>query len=177
MMNVLKLMLFLTLCLLLIGAAKDFSPKAYRELHLVRERPRLIPTSLAVVCTEVTPDMIEGTKEAYGPHHYSQVRNYVSGDLVEQMKRSIDEPLQYLTGSVIVKEKLRHTSVGYEVIGVGGMIRREKGSSPESGDWEFFYFEDDKVHLGSLTSCVNCHKNAVTGDFVFGEFKDFYSTR
>jgi hypothetical protein len=50
------------------------------------------------------------------------------------------------------------------------MIKREKGFSPKSGDWEFFVLEGtlEKVEKRETTgSCAKCHTQAGKTDWVF----------
>ena len=61
-------------------------------------------------------------------------------------------------------------------------IKREHDSSPETGDWEFFYFHPRSASPNGkaivwekakdLKSCASCHCNAP--DMVFGRFAEPY---
>jgi hypothetical protein len=79
-----------------------------------------------------------------------------------------DEP-HFPAGSIIVREKLlQETAQTPEVVTV--MIKREKGFSPKSGDWEFFVLEGtlEKVEKRETTgSCAKCHTQAEKTDWVF----------
>ncbi|HEX8736092.1 MAG TPA: cytochrome P460 family protein [Pyrinomonadaceae bacterium] len=76
---------------------------------------------------------------------------------------------QFPAGSIIVREKLlRETDQKPELVTV--MIKREKGFSPKSGDWEFFVLEGtlEKVEKReTVGSCAKCHTQAGKTDWVF----------
>lgn len=72
-------------------------------------------------------------------------------------------------GSIIVREKLlQKTDEKPELVTV--MIKREKGFSKKTGDWEFFVVQGD---LGKIRSretkgdCAKCHIQAEKTDWVF----------
>lgn len=72
-------------------------------------------------------------------------------------------------GSVIVRET-RIEPDDETPRTVLAMVKRAKGFNPKGGDWEFI--EADGLNLKILKrqttgSCLNCHKQAKTGDFVF----------
>lgn len=76
---------------------------------------------------------------------------------------------EFPAGSIIVREKLlRENDPTPEVVTV--MIKREKGFSPKSGDWEFFVLEGalGKVEKRETAgSCAKCHTQAGKTDWVF----------
>jgi hypothetical protein len=117
----------------------------------------------------------------------SSVHYYLNG--VAQQYREARSDGAYPAGSVIVKEKLIADPAAKDrgftrINAVAGMIKRERGASPETGDWEFFYFSprsapsDGKAGMwekaADLKSCVSCHSNAK--DMVFGRFNEPYVT-
>jgi hypothetical protein len=75
----------------------------------------------------------------------------------------------FAAGSIIVREKLlQETDRTPEVVTV--MIKREKGFSPKSGDWEFFVLAGslEKVEKReTVGSCAECHTQAGKTDWVF----------
>lgn len=79
-----------------------------------------------------------------------------------------DEP-HFPAGSIIVREKLlREADQAPEVVTV--MIKREKGFSPKTADWEFFVLGGalDKVEKRETNgSCAECHTQAARTDWVF----------
>jgi hypothetical protein len=75
----------------------------------------------------------------------------------------------YPVGSVVVKEKLGPA----DVEGVGGMLKRPRGYDPAGGDWEYFYFERaSEVESGKVGTCVECHRQAASRDYVFANWAD-----
>lgn len=75
-------------------------------------------------------------------------------------------------GSIIVREKLlKADDVNPELVTV--MVKREKGFSPKSGDWEYFVLSGDLAKIKEQEkagSCSKCHTQAKETDYVFREF-------
>lgn len=79
---------------------------------------------------------------------------------------------KFPTGSIIVREKLvTADATSPELVTV--MVKREKGFSRKTGDWEYLVVEGS---LGKISrrekvgSCSKCHANAVQTDFVFKSY-------
>ena len=72
-------------------------------------------------------------------------------------------------GSIIVREKLLNADdVKPELVTV--MVKREKGFSRKTGDWEYLVVEGDLNKITTrekVGSCSKCHANAENTDFVF----------
>jgi hypothetical protein len=72
-------------------------------------------------------------------------------------------------GAIIVREKLLNAEdTKPELVTV--MVKREKGFSPKTGDWEYLVIEGglDKIKSREKTgSCSKCHAAAGQTDFVF----------
>jgi len=81
---------------------------------------------------------------------------------------SKDKPV-FPAGSMIVREKLlTETAETPELVTV--MLKREKGFSRKTSDWEFFVIDGalGKVKLSETTgSCSKCHAQAAETDRVF----------
>ena len=79
-----------------------------------------------------------------------------------------DEP-HFPAGSIIVREKLLQEADDVpEAVTV--MVKREKGFSPKTGDWEFFVLDGavGKVEKRETTgACAKCHTQAEKTDWVF----------
>jgi hypothetical protein len=79
-----------------------------------------------------------------------------------------DEP-RFAAGSIIVREKLLQEADALpEAVTV--MIKREKGFSPKTGDWEFFVLDGAlrEVEKRETTgACAKCHTQAAKTDWVF----------
>jgi len=76
---------------------------------------------------------------------------------------------RFPTGSIIVREKLLNAEDANPEL-VTAMVKREKGFSPKTGDWEYLVVEGDlnKISRRERTgSCSKCHANAENTDFVF----------
>ena len=80
---------------------------------------------------------------------------------------------QFPVGSIIVREKnaAKESTTPETVI---AMIKREKGFSKKTGDWEFFTFSGANLKLQKRETkgdCAKCHVQAEKTDWVF---RDYY---
>jgi hypothetical protein len=93
-------------------------------------------------------------------------RVYANGLALEQIVK--DKPL-FPAGSMIVREKLaKAEDTAPELVTV--MLKREKGFSRKTSDWEYFVIDGDlsKVKQSEKTgSCSKCHLQAAETDMVF----------
>jgi hypothetical protein len=93
-------------------------------------------------------------------------RVYANGLALEQIAK--DKPV-FPAGSMIVREKLlRAEDTTPELVTV--MLKREKGFSPKTSDWEFFVIDGavSNVKLSEkVGSCSKCHTQAAETDMVF----------
>jgi hypothetical protein len=74
----------------------------------------------------------------------------------------------YPTGTIILKEKFQDAA-GTQTDLFTGMLKREKGYAPKTGDWEFFALNSDATAVtsaGNVQSCINCHAPLRDTDFV-----------
>lgn len=82
------------------------------------------------------------------------------------------ESPMFPVGSIIVREKnLTTTSETPEI--VIAMVKREKGFSEKTDDWEFFVFDgkDLKIQKRETTgNCAQCHSQAKKTDWVFQDY-------
>ena len=76
---------------------------------------------------------------------------------------------KFPVGAIIVREKLLNAEdTKPELVTV--MVKREKGFSKKTGDWEYLVVEGglDKIkQREKVGSCSKCHANAESTDFVF----------
>lgn len=81
------------------------------------------------------------------------------------------EPI-FPVGSIIVREKhLSADSTSPELI--IAMVKREKGFSKKTGDWEFLVMDATAEKLTSRETkgnCADCHAKTKKTDWVFREF-------
>lgn len=101
---------------------------------------------------------------AFAGNTYAKVfANELANSQIE--KRSPIFPV----GSIIAREKLAsETSNTPEFVAV--MVKREKGFSKKTGDWEYFTFEGKDLSLlarETKSDCSKCHAGAKATDFVF----------
>ena len=111
-------------------------------------------------------------KEQKNPHEKGSVtfaRIFANETALPQM--NLDKPI-FEPGSIIVREKLlKKTDETPELVTV--MIKREKGFSPKSNDWEFFVVSgrvEKVMDREKAGSCSKCHTQAKENDFVFKNF-------
>ncbi len=81
---------------------------------------------------------------------------------------------EYLPGAVFVREKLGSADAdGPETVTV--MIKRQKGFSAKTGDWEFVVMRGNDLVVTTREKrgdCAKCHTAADKSDWVFGKYFD-----
>ncbi|NNE65591.1 MAG: hypothetical protein HKN33_03420 [Pyrinomonadaceae bacterium] len=86
----------------------------------------------------------------------------------------IRKPLpSFPVGSMIAREKRLTLDDAASPEVVIAMVKREKGFSKKTGDWEFLVFDGKKLGLRSRQtkgSCAECHTQAKATDWVFREY-------
>jgi hypothetical protein len=108
-------------------------------------------------------------KEPKNPHEKGNTTfaRYYANELA-QGEIYKDAP-KFPVGSMIVREKLLNAEdTKPELVTV--MVKREKGFSKKTGDWEYLIVEGDlgKIKQREKTgSCSKCHSSAEQTDFVF----------
>jgi Cytochrome P460 len=108
-------------------------------------------------------------KPQKSPHEKgSQTFARVFANELAQAEIYKDAP-KFPTGAIIVREKLLNAEdTKPELVTV--MVKREKGFSAKTGDWEYLVIEGslDKIkQRETVSSCSKCHANAEQTDFVF----------
>ena len=156
------------------------------KLEMITPEPVWVNPELARLCRGVSADDLKRVEKDHGPHAFSQITISMNDIAAEAFENQATE---YPEGSVIVKSKdlgwtwggegrrsLAHTaeeSADPGADGVGGMVKRHSGYAPQSGDWEYFYFEDPaRVEHGLIQSCVQCHQKAQSSDYVFATWDE-----
>lgn len=79
---------------------------------------------------------------------------------------------QFSVGSIIVREKNLGMTNGNPQT-VIAMVKREKGFSKKTSDWEFFVFNGADLKMQKREtkgSCATCHVRAEKTDWVFREY-------
>lgn len=82
------------------------------------------------------------------------------------------EKPSFPVGSIIVREK-NATATSELPQTVIAMVKREKGFSTETGDWEFFTFDGADLKMQkreTKSDCAKCHVNAEKTDWVFRDY-------
>lgn len=131
---------------------------------------------LAMLCVGASEKMVKEAADKHGPHANTSIRIFMN-DSASAAFEAGTEP--FPVGAVIVKQKailgFREEAsrewVRKAENGVGGMIKRPPGYDSANGDWEYFYFEDQgEIESGKIQSCIDCHQEAKSTDFVFGSW-------
>ncbi len=108
-------------------------------------------------------------KEPKNPHEkgVKTFARYFANELA-QAEIYKDAP-RFPVGSIIVREKLLNADDAQPEL-VTVMVKREKGFSKKTGDWEYLVVEGglNKISKREKTgSCSACHAGAAKTDFVF----------
>lgn len=138
----------------------------YKQWTRVTRTPYQIPSRLAALCEDPTPQTIAAERAA-NPHAGAYVEVYVNEPGRATMSTKGD--VVFPRGTVIVKEK-RYDVQKAEPDLLTIMVKREDGYNPEMGDWEFAVVDGQATTVkarGRLTTCMECHKPARGTDFVF----------
>lgn len=96
------------------------------------------------------------------------LKNLLRPQDLSQTPEATAKPIRFPQGTVIVKEKrLKMYDMKPHELGI--MIKQQSGFSPETGDWQYAFFDQDgEFILGkSLRHCAECHTRA-KHDHVFG---------
>lgn len=79
---------------------------------------------------------------------------------------------RFAPGSIIVREKLLFGNDTEPQL-VAVMIKRKKGFSPRTGDWEFFVLDGKDLKMQKRETkgdCAKCHTQAQKTDWVFRDY-------
>ena len=93
-------------------------------------------------------------------------RVYANEKAMPAMKK---EKTAFPLGSIIVREKLWRADSAEPAL-VTAMIKRERGFSPATNDWEFFVIDRGLTRIkdrDTVGNCASCHINAKETDWVF----------
>ena len=108
-------------------------------------------------------------KEPTNPHEkgVTTFARYFGNDLAQSVIYQTTP--KFPVGSIIVREKLVTEDAKIPSL-VTVMVKREKGFSKKTGDWEYFAIEGGVgkiIKREKVGSCSKCHANAESTDFVF----------
>lgn len=70
-------------------------------------------------------------------------------------------------GSIVLKEKIEKGNGRSKLF--TGMVKREAGYFPQSGDWEFFTVDAAATKIaqrGKMERCASCHDDHAKGDYI-----------
>lgn len=147
------------------ATTEDRGPIDYAGWPSLTKDPVRVSPEIFTMCRApvVAPNTV-----ARGPHLAPSVRYFVNPEN-ETVVKAGTNPVP--VGTTIVKEKWwREDALAPDAY--AAMIKREPGYDPVHGDWEYVYVTKDEtekriVERGKLTSCINCHRNAKTTDYLF----------
>lgn len=115
------------------------------------------------------PSSGEKPKKNKNPHEMgvqSFARVFANETALQEINKTAPS---FAAGSIIVREKLLQESDATPAA-VTLMVKREKGFSPKTGDWEFFVLDGTlgKVEKRETAgACAKCHTQAEKTDWVF----------
>lgn len=145
----------------------------YRNYTKMTAKPHEVNLNMLTYCVGASESMVREAEKDHGPHTFASIVVYMNQAAEGAFHQKTDFP----EGATIVKEKIRHSYRAEKDPGkwiqpndgIGGMIKGAPGSSPSSGDWTFFYSEDDKIlESGAISTCASCHETAAESDWVYG---------
>lgn len=137
-------------------ATPESVAKSYATtLTRITDKPKAVGPEFAAMCDDST------ARAKYGPHVHHFVHHY-------RNQSAMHPAANFAPGSVLVKEKLEAApNAGKPSVRlVTGMIKQPAGTSPKTGDWQFFVSRDGKVETAKMESCAGCHSGAKR-DYVF----------
>lgn len=152
-----------------VGIAKKAEPgvldrvNGYQTWTKVNPKPVRLLVSTDILCIGAAPGLAEEFRKI-NPHFDRYVTVYVNKIGENAMMKGGTFPKD----SVVVKEK--HEGENGPVILSTVMIKREKGYNPACGDWEFAAidaFASKTNGEGKLESCMRCHREQKSNDFLF----------
>lgn len=117
----------------------------------------------------IPPSANPKSKEPKNPHEKNGMTfGVVYANDLAKAEIEKDKP-NFPVGSIIVREK--HLSAESEMPEtVIAMVKREKGFSKKTGDWEFFTFSGADLKMQTRETrgdCANCHAQVEKTDWVF----------
>jgi len=141
--------------------------KEFREYKKMVAEPKSIGAEFSSLC--MPPPGAHELQKKFGIHYGAYVQHYRNAITLASRGHG-----PWPEGSVLVKEKLvkegrKGTADEMRRAGSAGMIKRAPGTKPETGDWEFFWVQDEKVKTSGMQSCAGCHSGAAR-DYVFTSF-------
>jgi hypothetical protein len=126
-----------------------------------------IPTPAAEI--EIPVEKTEFGNLSLNDHKFSFGMVYANDLAKAEMDK---ENPQFPVGAIIVREK-NETATSEMPQTVIAMVKREKGFSAATGDWEFFVFNGADFKLNSRETtgnCAACHIQAEKTDWVFRDY-------
>ncbi|MEZ5428630.1 MAG: cytochrome P460 family protein [Pyrinomonadaceae bacterium] len=127
-----------------------------------------------IVMPDIEPPPPEPKKEKKPKNPHEETGTSYGVVYANDVARSeIEKPNPvFPVGSIIVREK--HLSVESETPElVIAMVKREKGFSKKTGDWEFFVLDSTAENLTQRETrgkCAECHSQTKKTDWVFRDF-------
>ena len=139
-----------------------------RAAHVrVTADPVWIEPSVATRC--IAPSPSEVNKNASNPHWQTAIHVFANAIAVPPLWDPFE---RFPVGTILLKEKFPIDNVEMPEL-FTGMLKRKPGYMPEIGDWEFFTIDGaikEVTSRGRLDSCIECHRDYVTSDFVSKQY-------
>lgn len=145
------------------NAADDLKARIaeYKLWKPTTSKPVFVPGKASVLCRPFSEIPSE-------PHGFRYISFYINPNARDAYSEAKTKQVVFPEGTVIVKEK-RLKENDEKVSELGIMLKRQKGFSPETGDWQYgFIRQNGELVIGTqLRNCAECHSNAKS-DSVFG---------
>jgi hypothetical protein len=157
---------------------------SYRDFKRLTKESKWVGAEFATLCDGFPAERV------YGLHAFAAVHYYTNP--TAEAHRQTGSKAAWPAGSVLVKEKLSRdlatsTDGKPEAAALAGMIKGAPGSSPKTGDWQFFYFDNKSsgqrfapntpalppkwIKSDKPSACLDCHASGGR-DYVFGRFEE-----
>jgi hypothetical protein len=138
-----------------------------QHLTKVTAQPLVMSQTVAALCV--------ATPQYSGPtaHAWKFFDIYASKDAAAVVQTGQGT---YPVGAVVLKRKYSDAS-GKTTELYTGMLKREKGYNPVSGDWEYFILSSDGKIVqkqGKLADCMACHAAYSSSDYIT---RDYFMNR
>jgi hypothetical protein len=123
-------------------------------------------TSIVMPNEPIPPPAEKPQKNPHQKGNQTYTRVYANEAASAEIYRAAP---RFPAGSIIVREKLLAADAEQPEL-VAVMVKRDKGFSRRTGDWEYFVVEGDlsKISKRETTgSCARCRADAAATDYVF----------
>lgn len=150
--------------------------EGYRKWKRINKSPYFVQSKFAMLCRDTRKEQINEAKN--NPHIDTYITVYVNAIGKQAMRAT--KNVSFPVGSVIIKEKYEIDKTTYKMKPnsppklMTVMIKRQKGYSPTTGDWEYLVTKGngELQARGKIAKCQNCHAKQKNTDYVFRTYRE-----